>query len=373
MSVRVVRPRGRVAALIAALLVVTLMIGAVVVWLRLSDNDKRALCAQLPDSAGLYVGNAVNIRGVRVGTVTGIAPHNGQVTVDMSIDDDRPIAATARVVAVNNSVLADRRLELVDAQARGGPTMAGGDCIPRSRSYTPISVSAAFSSFTTMFDEIGGSGTDSAAPVGGLLTAVDRQFDGTGPDINATITNLSRLMADPKDFLAQMRTVFDNLAVLTDVADQNWDPIREIGVNAASLTFFMARLFEDFVYIFDGLGEAGPGLDDLLGNVLPPVLDTADVAMPFVTVAIAHTDDLTAILEKTPGIATNLATTINRKAAAFQVSYRAPRVAVRTPDSAALCALVNRADPGGCDPSSGSVAEVNLTEVVARLVQGGAR
>ena len=57
----------------------------------------------------------------------------------------------------------------------------------------------------------------------------------------------------------------------------------------------------------------------------------------------------------------------------FQVSYRAPRVAVRTPDSAALCALVNRADPGGCDPSSGSVAEVNLTEVVARLVQGGAR
>ena len=56
-----------------------------------------------------------------------------------------------------------------------------------------------------------------------------------------------------------MRAVFDNLAVLTDVAGRNWEAITDIGKNAADLTYFMGSLFKSFVYIFDGLGEAGPG------------------------------------------------------------------------------------------------------------------
>ncbi|MCH5644966.1 MlaD family protein [Gordonia sp. ABSL49_1] len=363
--------RGRQRALVAAIVAVAVVVGAVTIYSRLTADDTRPVCAQLPDAAGLYVGNAVNVRGVRVGKVTAISAHDNTITVDMRID--RSISAKTSLVAVNNSVLADRRIELVDSEARGGQTLATDQCIPLNRSHTPISVSTAFQSFTTMFNEVGGKGTDSGAPVGALLTAADRQLDGTGKDINATVTNLSRLMADPDRFLGQMRTVFDNLAVLTNVANQNWDGIREIGINAATLTHFMARLFEDFVYIFDGLGRSGPGLDDLLGNVLPPVLDMGDVATPFIDVAIAHTDDLKTILEKTPGIATSLATTVNRNAAAFHLSYRGPRVAVRTPNSATLCALVNRADPGGCNPRTASVSDVDLAELVARAVQGGAR
>lgn len=364
--------RGRWSAVIAAVVLVAALVGGVVIYQRVAASSTRALCADLPDSAGLYVGNAVNIRGVRVGTVTSVEPAAGHVTVGMNVDD-RPLSAGFKVVAVNNSVLADRRLELVGTEARGGAVFSGDSCVPRARAFTPISVSTAFQSFTEIADKIGGAGTDSSAPVGNLLTAASKQLDGTGRDVNEIIENLSGLMADPNHFLAQMRTVFDNMAVLTQVAGDNWDAITDIGTNAASLTFLMGRLFEDFVYIFIGLGQAGPGLDDLLGTQLPPILDLSETAQPVIDVAVAHTDDLKAILENIPGIAAGLDTSVNRNAAAYQITYRAPTVAAATPSSSALCAVMNRVDPGSCDPSSSTTATVDLGTVLTRALQGGLR
>ena len=72
LTARARRIDSRVIALVAAILAVALLVGAVVVYLRSTSNNARALCAQLPDSAGLYAGNAVNIRGVKVGTVTSL-------------------------------------------------------------------------------------------------------------------------------------------------------------------------------------------------------------------------------------------------------------------------------------------------------------
>ena len=257
LTARARRIDSRLIALVAAILVVALLVGAVVVYLRSTSNNVRALCAQLPDSAGLYAGNAVNIRGVKVGTVTSLNPENGFVTVHMKVDD-RPLSSELKVVAINNSVLADRRLELVGTDARGGAQLGAQTCVPLSRTFTPISVSDAFQSFTTMFNEVGGVGTDTKKPVGELISATSREINGTGGDINKTIKNMSSLMAAPDEFLAQMRSIFDNLATLTDVTTQNWDDLRDIGTNSASLTFMMGRLIEDFVYIFNGLSEAAP-------------------------------------------------------------------------------------------------------------------
>lgn len=351
--------------------VVAILVTGVVLYQHHVEQTRRSICAHLPDSAGLYAGNAVNIRGVRVGEVSAISPRAGYVRVTMTVDD-RPLNAGVKVVAVNNSVLADRRLELVDATARGARDL-GEQCVPLARSFTPISVSSAFGSFTKMFQQLAGPGTDSAAPVGDLLTTAARELDGTGRDINAIVENMSGLMADPDAFLAQLRSVFDNLAVLSDVADDNWDAITDIGLNASSLTHFMGALFKDFVYIFDGLGEAGPGLDNLLGDVLPPVLDLSDITKPMLDVALSHVDDLNTILKQLPGIATSLTTSINRRATGFALTYRAPKVLATTSNSAALCALMNRGRPGGCDPRSGRVAAVDLTAIVASAVQGGLR
>lgn len=362
--------RGRAPALIAALLIVTVLAGGVVVYLRSTAADTRSLCAELPDAAGLYAGNSVNIRGVTVGTVSSLEPRDGHVTVRMRVEN-RPLSPDLKVVAINNSVLADRRLELVGSDPRGGPQLAPDGCVPLSRTFTPISVSAAFESFTTMFNQIGGSGSDTSQPVGDLISVASREVSGTGGDMNRIITNMSGLMAQPDEFLAHMRTVFDNLAVLTDITTQNWDSLRDIGVNSASLTHMMGRLIEDFVYIFQGLGQAGPAIDDLLGTVLPPVLDLADVAQPLIDVGIAKTPDLIAILRETPGIATNLSTSLNRSAGGFAVSYRSPKVVATTASSAALCALVNASRTGRCDPRSGRTAEVDVSALIASAIQGG--
>lgn len=337
---------SRLVAVIVALVVVVLAASGAVVYAR-AGADKLKLCAQLKDSAGLYSGNAVNIRGVRVGTVDAVEPHNGYVTVEMSMDK-RPVSRDVRVVAINNSVLADRRIELVDDQARGGSTLGPGTCVPLSRTYTPISVSAAFQSFTTMFTDIGGAGPDSQAPVRQLLVASSRELSGTGPAINASVNNLAGFMRDPDEFLAQIRGVFDNLAVLTQIANENYEPIRTIGENAASLTNLMGELFNNFTGIFVGLGEAAPAIDDLASRIVPPFLDLAEQNQSSIDVALGQVPKIKSILETLPGIAAGLKTTVDGPGDGFRISYAAPKV-----------------------PVAGR--QVDVLSLVTGLVQGGPR
>jgi virulence factor Mce-like protein len=359
--------------MIAATLVAVVAIGGVSTYLARADRDTRTLCADLVDSAGLYAGNAVNIRGVRIGSVTGVSPKAGGVTIRMKVDD-QPLSPSLRVVAVNNSVLADRRIELVDTDPRGGAELGADSCVPSDQTYTPISVSTAFQSFTTLFEKLGGPGDDSAAPVGSLIAEADKQLVGTGGDLNQTIKNIAGFMSDPDEFLSQMRAVFDNLAVLTDVAGRNWAAITDIGKNSADLTYFMGSLFKSFVYIFNGLGEAGPGMDDLFSNVVPPMMSITDDSMPFIKVGLAGIDDLTAMIKQLPGIAASLQKSVSSRSGGIRVSVRAPRVEARTPGgSAALCAAMNQAKKGSCDPRAPERAVVDLGALVTQAIQGGSR
>jgi len=133
----------------------------------------------------------------------------------------------------------------------------------------------------------------------------------------------------------------------------------------------MGSLFKSFVYIFDGLGESGPGLDDLLSNVVPPLLDMTNDFKPLIEVGLDRVDDLTAMLKELPGIAHAVQASLNRKAGGFTVSVRTPAVRAQTPDSSVLCGLMNRVDPGSCDPASPGAAEVDLGALIAAAVQGG--
>lgn len=361
---------SRAQAVVLAAVLTAALAGGVVVARQASSGGGRTLCAHLADSAGLYAGNTVNIRGVRVGRVTAVTPERGHVTVTMQVDD-RPVAADVRVVAVNNSVLADRRLELVDTDVRGGGEWDDRTCIPLSRTATPISISTAFESFATMFEAVGGAGPDSSAPVGDALAAASGQLSGTGDDLNRTIENLAGFMADPDEFLAQMRTVFDNLAVLTDLADENWTAITDVGRNAASLTNFMGVLFGDFARIFLGFGRLGPGLDNLLGDQLPPLL--AGIDNDGLPVDATQVEDLTAITEQLPAITTGLTASVGRRAGAVSIDGRGPRVVTGTPDSTALCLVLNQAERGSCDPRSGHAAVVDLPGLLASVIQDGSR
>ena len=246
--------------------------------------------------------------------------------------------------------------------------------VPSNQTYTPISVSTAFQSFTTLFEKLGGPGDDSAAPVGSLIAEADKQLVGTGGDLNQTIKNIAGFMSDPDEFLSQMRAVFDNLAVLTDVAGRNWEAITDIGKNAADLTYFMGSLFKSFVYIFDGLGEAGPGMDDLLSNVVPPLMSITDDMKPVINFGLAQLDELTAMIKQLPGIATSLQKSVSSRTGGIRVNVRAPRVAARIPGgSAVLCAAMNQAKKGSCDPRAPERAVVDLGALVTQAIQGGPR
>ena len=93
--------------------------------------------AEFTDSAGLFVGNEVGIRGVKVGEVTGIEPRGSVVEVTLRLDEGIELPASAGAVVVSRSVATDRYIEMTPAVG-DGPRMADGARIPLERTRTPV-------------------------------------------------------------------------------------------------------------------------------------------------------------------------------------------------------------------------------------------
>ena len=334
---------SRYTGVLALALVVAVGVAGIAVYTRVAPRGAQSLCAVLADSAGLYEGNPVNIRGVRVGEVAAVTPEHGHVVVRMTVED-RPLDPGMRVVAVNNSGLADRRIELIDAvPSRGDGARTTSDCVPLNRTATPISLSAAFESFTDVFDDLAGSGEDSAKPIGELVKQLNTQFADSGSQINAVIGHVASFLAEPAQFLADIRTTVRNLAALSEFADGRWRDLSAIMGQAAQLTDWMRFMFAQFVRVFDNLGEAGRGLDDLLTRVLPRALDVVDENRSAVDAGLAQIDDLAAIMQHVPALTAGIAAAANTSGPGAAVNVRGPRVRVRTPDAAALCRLAGSA------------------------------
>ncbi|EUA51178.1 mce related family protein [Mycobacterium xenopi 3993] len=82
-------------------------------------------CAIMPDSGGLYVGNAVTQMGVRIGKITAITPDALSVRVNFTAGE-RPLPSDVKAVTRSPSILVDRSLELVGNYDSGPGCMPAG-------------------------------------------------------------------------------------------------------------------------------------------------------------------------------------------------------------------------------------------------------
>jgi phospholipid/cholesterol/gamma-HCH transport system substrate-binding protein len=104
------------------------------------ESQSAQFCAIMSDSVGLYVGNPVTQMGYQIGTVDKITPRDTSVEVRFTIKQRRPIPRDVKAVTRSTSILADRSLELVGNYG-GGPRLLAAQCIPRSHTSTPLSIS----------------------------------------------------------------------------------------------------------------------------------------------------------------------------------------------------------------------------------------
>src|SRR5690606_8875918 len=164
--------------LLPALLVAVLLAACSPGALLPGGDDALTVTAHFDNANGLYVGNAVDVLGMRVGRVTAIDNRGAYVEVTMEIDAEVPIPATAQAVTLSNSVLTDRHVELTPPYT-DGPRMRTGDLIGLDRTRTPVEIDRVLAMVGRLSVELRGDG-DGQGPVADLMAVGAAATAGNG-------------------------------------------------------------------------------------------------------------------------------------------------------------------------------------------------
>lgn len=171
---------------IAALMVTaTIAGGYILIQQRLPNPfEKRyTVRAEFTTAAGLNpgLGQAVNVAGVRVGTISGVELKEGLADVKLEIDPGKlkRIYNDAHAVFVPNTPLKDMLVELFPGHASTGAAPEDA-VIPVSRTSPPVDsdeLTAALDTDTRRFFQV-------------LVNGVDKGLDGRGADLQAVLKQL---------------------------------------------------------------------------------------------------------------------------------------------------------------------------------------
>jgi phospholipid/cholesterol/gamma-HCH transport system substrate-binding protein len=328
--VRRLRDNGKWLGVIAFLMVTaTIAGGYILVQQRLPNPfaDRYTVKAEFITTAGLNpgLGQAVNVAGVRVGTIASVELKDGRAVLDLQIDPGKldHIFKDAHAVLVPNTPLKDMLVELFPGTANAG--VAGHSwTIPVARTTPPVDsdeLTAALDSDTRPFFQV-------------LVNGIDHGLDGRAADLQALLKQLqptAEQLHEVTSALAarrkELRRLVQSMAVLTkataakdtelaEVVRSGNDTVQALAQQEGALRESVQKLpgtlqttSRTLTTLRDFSGRLAPTLDGLLPTVkrLPPVLKDVDAVAVQATPVLQ--DKLRPLVRQVKPLATDLAPT----------------------------------------------------------------
>ncbi len=237
---RKIRPLGAaglVVVIVAGLLVA--LIGVGIAALVTNGGSSMTISARFATAPGLYTGNAVDVLGMPVGTVTKITPGPKYVTVVMQVPTSTPIPARADALVMAPQVVNDRYVQLNPGYT-GGPRMPDDAVIPMSRTAVPISVDGIVDSLDQLARALGPNGVNAHGALSGFLASSAHAFGGDGTALHSTLTSLGQALGALSSKSPQLTALFDNLGNLSQVASQYTGTYQAFANNLAAVSTDLA-------------------------------------------------------------------------------------------------------------------------------------
>lgn len=100
------------------------------------ETPTYTVTADVEQAPNLFEGGRVMVRGVEVGTITGVDPRPDAVRLTLTIDRDVKIPADAQLAVVPITLIADRYVQLYPAY-KSGPVLADGAHLSLDRTSIP--------------------------------------------------------------------------------------------------------------------------------------------------------------------------------------------------------------------------------------------
>jgi phospholipid/cholesterol/gamma-HCH transport system substrate-binding protein len=324
-------------------------------------------CAVMSDSVGLYVGNHVTQMGYPIGEIRRIEPRPSDVKVVFSLDGGRSIPEEVHAVTRSPSILADRALELVGNYA-GGPKLQPAQCIPISRTSTPLSIAQIIGSATDFVNQVNPEGSTNIADA---LKGIDQAMSGQGDRLNQLMSRSSQLLDNPDQAISQLGEITRNVAELTSMLRDNRTDLKTVVTDLPSVAPNALESLQG-AYEFDApVAEVMTIVNDIETELGPEFQAALDETGELMRIASPHYKGIANMLNPLPrwisGIngeppgATEggLAKRANNHPF-IVLPYRPPLFRIPTPNGLLACGAMNASAPGSCADIGGRPYAVDV-------------
>jgi phospholipid/cholesterol/gamma-HCH transport system substrate-binding protein len=240
-----------------AILSVALLAAALVLLLR--GPEQRHITAYFSKTVGLYPGADVRILGISVGEVTKVTPVGGAVRVELEYDAEYKVPAGAQAMLVNQTVVADRFIQLAPVY-KGGPVMPDGHTLAINRTQVPVEVDEVGKGLNDLSTALGPEGANADGALSRLLQVGANTLQGQGTDIRQTIDDTSKMLSTLSADRDDVAKTIENLRIITATMRANDQQIRQF---TGHLTGVSAQLAGEKEELSAALNTLAPTLRDV--------------------------------------------------------------------------------------------------------------
>jgi phospholipid/cholesterol/gamma-HCH transport system substrate-binding protein len=213
---------------------------------------------------GLFTGAAVDVLGVKVGTVTDVQNVGDTVHVTLAVNQGTHIPSTAFASLVAAQLLGSPDVDLNPGYT-GGPYLASGATIPEQRTAVPVSTDEVLKELQHTLSAI------NPDAVGDLVTNLATDLDGQGGNLNKLIASAAgtvQLLAEKGDDLGQLN---GTLGQLTGTLDTDTSNIEQLVEQYDTVSTTIAQHSGQLNDAITQLAGASTGLVNLLVPNLQPL------------------------------------------------------------------------------------------------------
>jgi phospholipid/cholesterol/gamma-HCH transport system substrate-binding protein len=251
---------------LAVALACVLAAGLVVVTVQAVQKVNRTYyTAYFENSNGIYPGDDVMILGVTVGKIESIEPQPDRAKFTFWVDSDQQLPADVHAVIVSPQLITARAIQLTPAYT-GGPTLAGGEVIPESRTAVPVE----WDDFREQLERLSASlqpvGPDEPSPLGSLInTAADNLRD-QGAVIREAVIELSQTISALGDHSGDLFSSVKNLSMLVTALHDSADLMRQLNRNLAAVSGVLSNDGSELGAAFRDLDAAAVEVGDFIAE-----------------------------------------------------------------------------------------------------------
>jgi phospholipid/cholesterol/gamma-HCH transport system substrate-binding protein len=210
-----------------------------------------------PNAPGLFTGAAVDVLGVKVGTVTQVQNVGDQVHVTLAVNDGTKVPSGAFASLVAAQLLGSPDVDLNPGYT-SGPSLASGATIPEGHTAVPVSTDEVLKELQHTLNAI------NPHAVGDLVSNLATDLDGQGSNLNKLISSAAgtvQLLADKGNDLGQLN---GTLAQLTGTLDTDTGQIEQLVREYDTVSSTVAQHSGQLNDAITQLAGASTGLVNLL-------------------------------------------------------------------------------------------------------------